>query len=85
MQNQIADQTTENGDGEDPPSMMVDGQVPSKDKKSPKEKTELEISLDGYELGYQGNYKCICSFKNAMKYCFIVDLKYLKKNYIHIF
>lgn len=40
-----------------PPSLMVDGQVPGKDKKSPKEKTELEIALDGYELGgYQGEY-----------------------------
>lgn len=55
--NQIADQTTEGGDTEDsgmPPSLMIDGQVPTKDKKSPKEKTELEIALDGYEIGYQG-------------------------------
>lgn len=40
-----------------PPSLMVDGQLPTKDKKSPKEKTELEIALDGYEIGYQGKHK----------------------------
>ncbi|CAL1291646.1 unnamed protein product [Larinioides sclopetarius] len=57
--NQIADQTTESGDGDDPPVLIVDGQVPSKDKKSPKEKTELEIALDGYELGYQEDGKAI--------------------------
>ncbi|GFU36734.1 sodium channel protein para [Trichonephila clavipes] len=57
--NQIADQTTESGDGEDPPVLIVDGQVPSKDKKSPKEKTELEIALDGYEVGYQEDGKAI--------------------------
>nr|XP_042894950.1 sodium channel protein para isoform X2 [Parasteatoda tepidariorum] len=57
--NQISDHT-ESGDGEDmPPSLMVDGQVPSKEKKSPKEKTELEIALDGYELGYQEDGKAI--------------------------
>ncbi|KAG8191415.1 hypothetical protein JTE90_010589 [Oedothorax gibbosus] len=59
VQNQIADQNTENGDSDDPPSMMVDGQVISKDKKSPKEKTELEIALDGYEIGYQEDGKAI--------------------------
>ncbi|GIY82803.1 hypothetical protein CDAR_608842 [Caerostris darwini] len=57
--NQIADQSTENCDGEDPPVLFVDGQVPNKDKKSPKEKTELEIALDGYELGYQEDGKAI--------------------------
>lgn len=71
--NQIADQTTEIREDMDdlPPGteILVDGQVPMKDKKSPKELTELEVVVsDGLEIALQGDGKALkMKLKNNSK------------------
>lgn len=85
--NQIADQTTDIREvdiDENTGEIIIDGQVPMRDKKSPKEHIALEVALnDVVEITIHGKSRVISSSSFSLTHTYIFIVFCVRLNSVH--